>query len=56
MVVVPDNHCFDIDQEFDSPQNLYMKPNSMFRGMCDRSAITLDDIKLARKAMHDVRD
>ncbi|KAK0204702.1 P-loop containing nucleoside triphosphate hydrolase protein [Desarmillaria ectypa] len=33
--------------EFDTPSQLYQKTNGIFRGMCDRSSITLDDIRLA---------
>ena len=36
-------------QEFDTPANLFAL-SGIFRGMCERSAITLDDIKLAAKA------
>ncbi|KAI0072747.1 P-loop containing nucleoside triphosphate hydrolase protein [Panus rudis PR-1116 ss-1] len=35
--------------EFDTPENLYNKSDGIFRGMCDRSSITLDDIILAAK-------
>lgn len=35
--------------EFDTPANLFVTPNSIFRGMCDRSSITLDDIGFAAK-------
>jgi ABC-type multidrug transport system fused ATPase/permease subunit len=35
--------------EIDSPTNLYKRTDSIFRGMCDRSGITLDDIRLAAK-------
>uniref|UniRef100_A0A8H7Y0W3 ABC transporter n=1 Tax=Psilocybe cubensis TaxID=181762 RepID=A0A8H7Y0W3_PSICU len=38
--------------EFDTPANLYEKPDGIFRGMCERSSITIDDIKLASKALH----
>ncbi|KAF5342618.1 hypothetical protein D9611_001580 [Ephemerocybe angulata] len=31
--------------EFDTPVNLFHKANGIFRGMCDRSSITLDDIR-----------
>jgi hypothetical protein len=34
-------------QEFDTPENLYNQPNGIFRGMCERSSIALEDIKLA---------
>ena len=40
-------------QEFDTPANLFALPDGIFRGMCERSAITLDDIKLAAKAKKD---
>ncbi|KIK47399.1 hypothetical protein CY34DRAFT_799345 [Suillus luteus UH-Slu-Lm8-n1] len=30
--------------EFDTPVNLFAMPDSIFRGMCERSSITLDDI------------
>ena len=36
-------------QEFDTPANLFAISDGIFRGMCERSAITLDDIKLAAK-------
>jgi len=36
--------------EFDTPANLFAISDGIFRGMCERSAITLDDIKLAAKA------
>lgn len=35
--------------EFDTPSQLYLKTSGIFRGMCDRSSITLDDIRLASK-------
>jgi len=35
--------------EFDTPLNLFARPDSIFKGMCNRSAISLDDIKFARK-------
>ncbi|KAF6757234.1 ATP-binding cassette transporter YOR1 [Ephemerocybe angulata] len=31
--------------EFDTPVKLFHKSNGIFRGMCDRSSITLDDIR-----------
>ncbi|TFK27186.1 ATP-binding cassette transporter YOR1 [Coprinopsis marcescibilis] len=34
--------------ELDTPENLYQQPNGIFRGMCDRSSITLDDIEASR--------
>jgi len=36
--------------EFDTPANLYQIPDGIFRGMCEHSSITLDDIAMARKA------
>jgi hypothetical protein len=36
-------------QEFDTPTNLYAQSNGIFRGMCERSSITLEDIRLASK-------
>ncbi|KAK0469912.1 ABC transporter, partial [Desarmillaria tabescens] len=33
--------------EFDTPSQLYQKTDGIFRGMCDRSSITLDDIRLS---------
>ncbi|EMD34148.1 hypothetical protein CERSUDRAFT_117637 [Gelatoporia subvermispora B] len=40
--------------EYDTPAKLYGIPDGIFRGMCDRSSITLDDIKLAEKAKHEL--
>jgi hypothetical protein len=40
-------------QEFDTPAALFSMSDGIFRGMCERSAITLDDIKLAAKAKTD---
>ena len=45
------NSC--LFQEFDTPANLFALSDGIFRGMCERSAITLDDIKLAAKARKD---
>ncbi|KAK7690819.1 hypothetical protein QCA50_005920 [Cerrena zonata] len=39
--------------EFDTPTNLYKKTDGIFRGMCDRSSISLDDILFAAKATQD---
>ncbi|CAL1716557.1 unnamed protein product [Somion occarium] len=39
--------------EFDTPKNLYKQTDSIFRGMCDRSSITFDDILYAAKATKD---
>lgn len=36
--------------EFDTPANLYSMSDGIFRGMCERSSITLDDIRCAAKA------
>ena len=35
--------------EFDTPSNLYQKQGGIFRGMCDQSSITWDDIRLTAK-------
>ena len=35
--------------EFDTPANLYQLHDGIFRGMCDRSSISLDDIVYAAK-------
>ncbi|KZV74002.1 hypothetical protein PENSPDRAFT_244681 [Peniophora sp. CONT] len=35
--------------EFDTPSSLFLKEDGIFRGMCERSGITLDDIRLAAK-------
>ncbi|KAG6854376.1 hypothetical protein C0991_007367 [Blastosporella zonata] len=35
--------------EFDTPVRLYHIPNGIFRGMCERSSITLEDLQLAEK-------
>ncbi|PPQ68225.1 hypothetical protein CVT26_005758 [Gymnopilus dilepis] len=37
--------------EFDTPARLYEKEDGIFRGMCERSSITLEDIKFAGKAL-----
>ena len=39
---------FFAPQEFDTPLGLYMQ-GGIFRGMCDRSSISLSDIKIAEK-------
>jgi hypothetical protein len=36
-------------QEFDTPERLYENQQGIFRGMCDGSSITLDDINAAAK-------
>ena len=36
--------------EFDTPANLYERQGGIFRSMCDRSSISLSDIKQAEKA------
>jgi len=33
--------------EFDTPMNLFLKEDSIFRGMCDRSNITMDEMQKA---------
>lgn len=35
--------------EFDTPANLFNMSSGIFRGMCERSSITLDDILWAAK-------
>lgn len=35
--------------ELDTPENLYQNANGIFRLMCDRSSITLEDIRNARR-------
>ncbi|PVG03230.1 P-loop containing nucleoside triphosphate hydrolase protein [Serendipita vermifera] len=35
--------------ELDTPENLFQNTSGIFRMMCERSAITLDDIRAARK-------
>ncbi|XP_006459320.1 hypothetical protein AGABI2DRAFT_66472, partial [Agaricus bisporus var. bisporus H97] len=35
--------------EFDTPEDLFKNEKGIFHGMCSRSAITLDDIKLAKR-------
>ncbi|VDC00300.1 unnamed protein product [Peniophora sp. CBMAI 1063] len=35
--------------EFDTPSSLFLKQNGIFRGMCERSGITLEDIRMAVK-------
>ena len=36
--------------ECDAPETLFAKEDSIFRSMCDRSRIGLEDIRAARKA------
>ncbi|GJE96593.1 ABC transporter [Phanerochaete sordida] len=36
--------------EFDTPENLYKQHDGIFRGMCERSSIALEDIVFAAKA------
>lgn len=38
--------------EFDTPLNLFEHADGIFRGMCERSSISVDDIRLAAKARH----
>lgn len=40
--------------EMDTPENLFMNPSGIFRGMCERSSITLEDISAARQARREV--
>jgi hypothetical protein len=35
--------------EIDSPAALYQRSDGIFRGMCERSGITLEDIRFAAK-------
>lgn len=35
--------------ELDTPENLYQIENGVFRGMCERSGITLNDLRHATK-------
>lgn len=35
--------------ELDTPENLYMNSDSIFRSMCERSGISLADIRAAAK-------
>ena len=37
-------------QELDSPAALFEKSDGIFRSMCERSSITLEDIKMAAKS------
>ncbi|KAI0710130.1 P-loop containing nucleoside triphosphate hydrolase protein [Earliella scabrosa] len=37
--------------EFDTPRNLFSNPNSIFRGMCERSGITVDEIERSRSKL-----
>ncbi|VDB89097.1 unnamed protein product, partial [Peniophora sp. CBMAI 1063] len=36
--------------EFDTPESLFAREDSIFRSMCDRSRIGIEDIRAARKA------
>ena len=40
--------------ELDTPENLYQTANGIFRMMCDRSSITLEDIRSARKEREEI--
>nr|CAD98883.1 ABC protein [Phanerodontia chrysosporium] len=40
--------------EFDTPLNLFLKADSIFRGMCERSNISLDEIQKAALRAQDV--
>ncbi|KAJ7039616.1 ABC transporter [Mycena alexandri] len=42
--------------EFDTPARLFQIPDGIFKGMCDHSSISLDDIKMAAKTRADMRD
>ena len=39
--------------EFDAPTRLYNVEDGIFRGMCDRSRISFDDIRRATKLRED---
>ncbi|KAJ7510425.1 ABC transporter [Mycena galericulata] len=41
--------------EFDTPASLFLKQDGIFRGMCDKSSISLDDIKMAAKTRAEMR-
>ncbi|KAJ7510445.1 putative ATP-binding cassette transporter protein YOR1 [Mycena galericulata] len=41
--------------EFDTPAALFLKQDGIFRGMCDESSISLDDIKMAAKTRAEMR-
>ena len=41
--------------EFKSPETLFMKEDSIFRILCDRSRIGLEDIRVARQGFRDLR-
>lgn len=43
-------------KEFDTPANLYAIQEGIFRGMCERSSITLDDIRFAMKARKEIEE
>lgn len=43
-------------QEFDTPATLFAKQDGIFRGMCERSSITMEDIRLADKVVANQRD
>jgi len=42
--------------EFDTPTRLYAMTNGIFRGMCDRSSLTMEDIQRAAKINEEARD
>lgn len=39
--------------EFDTPSKLYQRKDGIFRGMCDQSSISWEDIRLTEKAKSD---
>ncbi|KAJ7758854.1 ABC transporter [Mycena maculata] len=41
--------------EFDTPANLFQIQDGIFRGMCEHSSISLDDIKMAAKTRAEMR-
>jgi hypothetical protein len=40
--------------EMDTPENLFTNPNGIFRGMCERSSITFEDINAAQQARREI--
>jgi len=40
--------------EMDTPEKLFTNPNGIFRGMCERSSITFEDISAAQQARREI--
>ena len=38
----------------DTPENLFTNTNGIFRGMCEKSSITLEDIRAAQQARREI--